>query len=213
MRASRPSILDDDALEAGRMADHDMLRAIGAKHGLDLLLDRQMRGGRSGGRPNLLRHPDRAPSGRDTTMVPRGRSARTSGGHRPKPSPMPHARFTRIERQLCIFGAEAAVDEQGVADLGDRRGCAPPIGQARPTGLHASLCSTQPSGVRASHCSRTCDGKRLGIGGFELLAHGHVKPFAAGHRLVVDERRIFAGQSCSDCRRAGSSPRDCRGRR
>ena len=197
------------------MADHQPLRAISAEHGVELLLDGQMRGRRRAGRADPLRASGSRPvrpryHKRPERIVEDGCRAVVARRHRRS-----HAPVDVVERELRIFGADAAVDEQGVADLGDRRVARRPSAELARRAPREPVLDPAERSLRQPLVADLATASALGsaAGASSCLRMRHVEPFAAGHATGRRRRPHIRPASCSDCRRAGSSPRDCRGRR
>ena len=126
------------------MADHQPLRAIGQKHGVELLVARQGRRRRIDCSARRLRFRiggnEAAIPKRSQRIAEHGSGAFIGRGHR-----CGHALVDRVERLFCIFSADPAVHEERASNFYDRRIAGRPFAKV-PDGLQASLCSTQPSG-------------------------------------------------------------------
>ena len=114
------AISDLDSGQSRRVADNDPPCVIGGKHCRQLLLDRWARrrpgsGNRNVGDPGIARDQAAVPQGAERASDDRVRRAVDRGQRRR------HLAVELSQRQLRIFGAEPAVDEQVAVDQGHRR--------------------------------------------------------------------------------------------
>ena len=147
MRARRPSYRRINALQARRVADDDMLGAIGGEHRVEFLLGAsgEARGGTgwrgsasaSGSRPVSPRY-HKGPSGSSSTDVGPSSAAAMAAATRRLTASIENFAYSalmppctnKISPTLAIAGLRAAHLPSS------------------PDADHAILCSTQPSGVR-----------------------------------------------------------------